>query len=156
MTSGGTAKPTLRPLREAYNERTGTHLTSLHIANRAQVALADEWAVEIGGTSSEALVYKVLRAFGGLTGQYLGISDIAVTLKPPAKPTLGNLCNKHGITALALSQESHYSITRIWEMSLGSVSREAAFSLLASFNRLARTDYNIDDLRVTFDRGMKP
>lgn len=152
MTSGSTGKPTPRQLREAYNERTDSQLTPRHIAKRAQVALADEWAVEIGGASSEALVYKVLRAFAGLTGQYLGISDIAITLKAPTGPTLGNLCNKHGITALALAQESGCSVTGVWEMATGSVSREAASSLLASFNRLARTNYKIDDLRVTFNK----
>lgn len=152
MTSGNTGKPTLRQVREAYNERSGKQLTSLHIAERAQIPLADEWAVEIGGAASEALVYKVLRAWRGLTGHYLGIADISVTLKAQSGPTLGNLCNKHGIAALSLAQESGRSMTAVWEMATGSVSRETATSLLASFNRLAHTDYSLDELRVNFNK----
>lgn len=143
-------KTTLRELRRDYNARTGKELTSMDIAEDAGVELGREWAIEIGGNTTEGDARTVLAAYARITGERVTIDDIALKIKPE-KPDLKLLCLRHNVTMVGLSRVTGLQVGAIWPMIHNQpVSQNTALVILDGLNRLAGTSYHIHDLRVAF------
>ena len=58
-----------------------TNITTYDIAERAQLPIADVFAVETGGYSSREIAELVVAAFCQLSGIYLTLEDIQIHLR---------------------------------------------------------------------------
>jgi len=56
-----------------------TNVTTQAIAERAQLPIADVFAIEAGGNSTQEKVQKVIAVFNQLSGKHLTVDDIKVT-----------------------------------------------------------------------------